>query len=307
MTRKKNIAQVVNTTPAEITTTTDNNVAIVTESTTTDTTTPTTDTTTAKMTATEIARAAAECLESYGTMSGIKRAYKELSDKYGKSNLKEVMKYAAGMRLHDINAAAAAVVESVTYDCQLIAAYRAASSSSDWLKLCRYIGIPAVRQLDDESAATAARAFIAAYFRDVTPEGAPLKRAYFVRAGIIYLTYIPATTTATTAAKIFLSAVEGARRAARAAAGSCKDERESRAARVRMIGKVYDAAEITYHPATTDTAATITRSRLINADGKPMTAAAVMSSYDGISVCNEDGTPKDEFQTYTDWKKSVME
>ena len=250
---------------------------------------------------------AASLIKERGTLAAIKADYKALTDQYTKKGYKAILSAAAGIRYADIDTAAAGVRAAVTYDGQLLAAYDSARTAADWGKLCQYYGAPAAPATDGKAdRLAAARAFVAAYYKDTDADGAPVRRQWFVSADgrTAYLTYIPATTTATTAAAVFLAAVNNGRKAAKAAAYYGKDDTNSRkAARVRTIGHVYGVANIAV--TTADGVTTISRTAATGKDGKPLTAAAIASQFAAVSVCNADGTPTDGRRTWSDWRKDV--
>lgn len=250
---------------------------------------------------------AASLIKERGTLAAIKADYKALTDQYTKKGYKAILSAAAGIRYADIDTAAAGVRAAVTYDGQLLAAYDSARTAADWSKLCQYYGAPATPATDGKAdRLAAARAFVAAYYKDTDADGAPVRRQWFVSADgrTAYLTYIPATTTATTAAAVFLAAVNNGRKAAKAAAYYGKDDTTSRkAAKVRTIGHVYGVANIAV--TTADGVTTISRTPATGKDGKPLTAAAIASQYAAVSVCNADGTPTDGRRTWSDWRKDI--
>lgn len=251
---------------------------------------------------------AASLIKERGTLAAIKADYKTLTDQYTKKGYKAILSAAAGIRYADIDTAAAGVRAAVTYDGQLLAAYDSARTAADWAKLCQYYGAPVAPATENKAdRLAAARAFVAAYYKDTDADGAPVRRQWFVSADgrTAYLTYIPATTTATTAAAVFLAAVNNGRKAAKAAAYFGKDDTASRkAAKVRTIGHVYAVANVAV---TTDAdgVTTISRTAATGKDGKPLTAAAIASQYAAVSVCNADGTPTDGRRTWADWRKDV--
>lgn len=251
---------------------------------------------------------AASLIKERGTLAAIKADYKALTDQYTKKGYKAILSAAAGIRYADIDTAAAGVRAAVTYDGQLLAAYDSARTAADWVKLCQYYGTPAAPATDSKAdRLAAARAFVAAYYKDTDADGAPVRRQWFVSADgrTAYMTYIPATTTATTAAAVFLAAVNNGRKAAKAAAYYGKDDTTSRkAAKVRTIGHVYAVANIAV---TTDAdgVMTISRTAATGKDGKPLTAAAIASQYAAVSVCHTDGTPTDGRRTWSDWRKDI--
>ena len=250
---------------------------------------------------------AASLIKERGTLAAIKADYKALTDQYTKKGYKAILSAAAGIRYADIDTAAAGVRAAVTYDSQLLAAYDSARTAADWAKLCQYYGAPAAPATDSKAdRLAAARAFVAAYYKDTDADGAPVRRQWFVSADGLtaYLTYIPATTTATTAAAVFLAAVNNGRKAAKAAAYYGKDDTTSRkAAKVRTIGHVYGVANIAV--TTADGVTTISRTAATGKDGKPLTAAAIASQFAAVSVCNADGTPTDGRRTWSDWRKDI--
>ena len=258
--------------------------------------------------AADIILIAADLIKTRGTLAAIKADYKALTDQYTKKGYKAILAAAAGIRYADIDTAAAGVRAAVTYDGQLLAAYDSARTAADWSKLCQYYGTPAAPASDSKAdRLAAARAFVAAYYKDTDADGAPVRRQWFVSADgrTAYLTYIPATTTATTAAAVFLAAVNNGRKAAKAAAYYGKDDTASRkAAKVRTIGRVYAVASVAV---TTDAdgVTTISRTAATGKDGKPMTAAAIASQFGDVSVCHTDGTPTDGRRTWSDWRKDV--
>ena len=258
--------------------------------------------------AADIILIAADLIKARGTLAAIKADYKALTDQYTKKGYKAILAAAAGIRYADIDTAAAGVRAAVTYDGQLLAAYDSARTAADWAKLCQYYGAPATPATENKAdRLAAARAFVAAYYKDTDADGAPVRRQWFVSADgrTAYLTYIPATTTATTAAAVFLAAVNNGRKAAKAAAYYGKDDTASRkAAKVRTIGHVYAVASLSV---TTDAdgVTTISRTPAQGKDGKPLTAAAIASQYAAVSVCHTDGTPTDGRRTWADWRKDV--
>ena len=251
---------------------------------------------------------AASLIKERGTLAAIKADYKALTDQYTKKGYKAILSAAAGIRYADIDTAAAGVRAAVTYDGQLLAAYDSARTAADWAKLCQYYGAPVAPATDNKAdRLAAARAFVAAYYKDTDADGAPVRRQWFVSADgrTAYLTYIPATTTATTAAAVFLAAVNNGRKAAKAAAYFGKDDTTSRkAAKVRTIGHVYAVANLSV---TTDAdgVTTISRTPAQGKDGKPLSAAVIGVAYSAVSVCNTDGTPTDGRRTWADWRKDV--
>ena len=251
---------------------------------------------------------AASLIKARGTLAAIKADYKTLTDQYTKKGYKAILSAAAGIRYADIDTAAAGVRAAVIYDGQLLAAYDSARTAADWAKLCQYYGAPVAPATENKAdRLAAARAFVAAYYKDTDADGAPVRRQWFVSADgrTAYLTYIPATTTATTAAAVFLAAVNNGRKAAKAAAYYGKDDTASRkAAKVRTIGRVYAVASVAV---TTDAdgVTTISRTAATGKDGKPLTAAAIASQYSAVSVCHTDGTPTDGRRTWSDWRKDV--
>ena len=257
--------------------------------------------------AADIILIAAELIKARGTLAAIKADYKALTDQYTKKGYKAILAAAAGIRYADIDTAAAGVRAAVTYDGQLLAAYDSARTAADWAKLCQYYGAPVAPATENKAdRLAAARAFVAAYYKDTDADGAPVRRQWFVSADgrTAYLTYIPATTTATTAAAVFLAAVNNGRKAAKAAAYYGKDDTASRkAAKVRTIGHVYGVANIAV--TTADGVTTISRTAATGKDGKPLTAAAIASQYSAVSVCHTDGTPTDGRRTWSDWRKDV--
>lgn len=250
---------------------------------------------------------AASLIKERGTLAAIKADYKALTDQYTKKGYKAILSAAAGVRYADIDTAAAGVRAAVTYDGQLLAAYDSARTAADWVKLCQYYGAPAAPATDSKAdRLAAARAFVAAYYKDTDADGAPVRRQWFVSADgrTAYLTYIPATTTATTAAAVFLAAVNNGRKAAKAAAYYGKDDTTSRkAAKVRTIGHVYAVANVSV--TTADGVTTISRTAATGKDGKPLTAAAIASQFAAVSVCNADGTPTDGRRAWSDWRKDI--
>ena len=251
---------------------------------------------------------AASLIKERGTLAAIKADYKALTDQYTKKGYKAILAAAAGIRYADIDTAAAGVRAAVTYDSQLLAAYDSARTAADWSRLCQYYGAPAAPASDSKAdRLAAARAFVAAYYKDTDADGAPVRRQWFVSADgrTAYMTYIPATTTATTAAAVFLAAVNNGRKAAKAAAYYGKDDTTSRkAAKVRTIGHVYGVANVAVST-DADGVTTIRRTAATGKDGKPLTAAAIASQFGGVSVCNADGTPTDGRRTWADWRKDV--
>lgn len=251
---------------------------------------------------------AASLIKERGTLAAIKADYKALTDQYTKKGYKAILSAAAGIRYADIDTAAAGVRAAVTYDGQLLAAYDSARTAADWAKLCQYYGAPVAPATDGKAdRLAAARAFVAAYYKDTDADGAPVRRQWFVSADgrTAYMTYIPATTTATTAAAVFLAAVNNGRKAAKAAAYYGKDDTTSRkAAKVRTIGHVYAVANVAV---TTDAdgVMTISRTAATGKDGKPLSAAAIASQFGDVSVCHTDGTPTDGRRTWSDWRKDV--
>lgn len=250
---------------------------------------------------------AASLIKARGTLAAIKADYKTLTDQYTKKGYKAILSAAAGIRYADIDTAAAGVRAAVTYDGQLLAAYDSARTAADWAKLCQYYGAPVAPATENKAdRLAAARAFVAAYYKDTDADGAPVRRQWFVSADgrTAYLTYIPATTTATTAAAVFLAAVNNGRKAAKAAAYYGKDDTASRkAAKVRTIGHVYGVANIAV--TTADGVTTISRTAATGKDGKPLTAAAIASQYSAVLVCHTDGTPTDGRRTWSDWRKDI--
>ena len=220
---------------------------------------------------------AASLIKERGTLAAIKADYKALTDQYTKKGYKAILSAAAGIRYADIDTAAAGVRAAVTYDGQLLAAYDSARTAADWTKLCQYYGAPATPATENKAdRLAAARAFVAAYYKDTDADGSPVRRQWFVSADgrTAYMTYIPATTTATTAAAVFLAAVNNGRKAAKAAAYFGKDDTASRkAAKVRTIGHVYAVANIAV---TTDAdgVMTISRTAATGTAGKAATASA---------------------------------
>lgn len=257
--------------------------------------------------AADIILIAAALIKARGTLAAIKADYKTLTDQYTKKGYKAILSAAAGIRYADIDTAAAGVRAAVTYDGQLLAAYDSARTAADWAKLCQYYGTPATPATENKTdRLAAARAFVAAYYKDTDTDGKPLRRQWFVSADgrTAYLTYIPATTTATTAAAVFLAAVNNGRKAAKAAAYFGKDDTTSRkAAKIRTVGRVYGVANITVSDA--DGVTTISRTAATGKDGKPLTAAAIASQFGGLSVCHTDGTPTDGRRTWSDWRKDI--
>lgn len=251
---------------------------------------------------------AASLIKERGTLAAIKADYKALTDQYTKKGYKAILSAAAGIRYADIDTAAAGVRAAVTYDGQLLAAYDSARTAADWAKLCQYYGAPAAPATDGKAdRLAAARAFVAAYYKDTDADGAPVRRQWFVSADgrTAYLTYIPATTTATTAAAVFLAAVNNGRKAAKAAAYYGKDDTASRkAAKVRTVGHVYGVANVAVST-DADGVTTISRTAATGKDGKTLTAAAIASQFAAVSVCNADGTPTDGRRTWSDWRKDV--
>lgn len=251
---------------------------------------------------------AASLIKERGTLAAIKADYKALTDQYTKKGYKAILAAAAGIRYADIDTAAAGVRAAVTYDGQLLAAYDSARTAADWSRLCQYYGAPVAPATDNKAdRLAAARAFVAAYYKDTDADGAPVRRQWFVSADgrTAYLTYIPATTTATTAAAVFLAAVNNGRKAAKAAAYYGKDDTTSRkAAKVRTIGHVYGVASVAVST-DADGITTISRTPAQGKDGKPLTAAAIASQYAAVSVCHTDGTPTDGRRTWADWRKDV--
>ena len=251
---------------------------------------------------------AASLIKERGTLAAIKADYKALTDQYTKKGYKAILAAAAGIRYADIDTAAAGVRAAVTYDGQLLAAYDSARTAADWSRLCQYYGAPVAPATDSKAdRLAAARAFVAAYYKDTDADGAPVRRQWFVSADgrTAYMTYIPATTTATTAAAVFLAAVNNGRKAAKAAAYFGKDDTASRkAAKVRTIGHVYGVANVAVST-DADGVTTISRTAATGKDGKPLTAAAIASQFGGVSVCNADGTPTDGRRTWADWRKDV--
>lgn len=251
---------------------------------------------------------AASLIKERGTLAAIKADYKALTDQYTKKGYKAILSAAAGIRYADIDTAAAGVRAAVTYDGQLLAAYDSARTAADWAKLCQYYGAPVAPATDNKAdRLAAARAFVAAYYKDTDADGAPVRRQWFVSADgrTAYMTYIPATTTATTAAAVFLAAVNNGRKAAKAAAYFGKDDTTSRkAAKVRTVGHVYAVANIAI---TTDAdgVMAISRTAATGKDGKPLTAAAIASQFGDVSVCHTDGTPTDGRRTWADWRKDI--
>ena len=258
--------------------------------------------------AADIILIAANLIKERGTLAAIKADYKALTDQYTKKGFKAILAAAAGIRYADIDTAAAGVRAAVTYDGQLLAAYDSARTAADWAKLCQYYGAPVAPATDNKAdRLAAARAFVAAYYKDTDADGAPVRRQWFVSADgrTAYLTYIPATTTATTAAAVFLAAVNNGRKAAKAAAYYGKDDTASRkAAKVRTIGHVYAVASLSV---TTDAdgVTTISRTPAQGKDGKPLTAAAIASQYAAVLVCDADGTPTCGRRTWADWRNDV--
>lgn len=258
--------------------------------------------------AADIILIAADLIKARGTLAAIKADYKALTDQYTKKGYKAIISAAAGIRYADIDTAAAGVRAAVTYDGQLLAAYDSARTAADWSKLCQYYGAPVAPATDNKAdRLAAARAFVAAYYKDTDADGAPVRRQWFVSADgrTAYLTYIPATTTATTAAAVFLAAVNNGRKAAKAAAYYGKDDTTSRkAAKVRTIGHVYAVASLSV---TTDAdgVTTISRTPAQGKDGKPLTAAAIASQFASVLVCDADGTPTFGRRTWADWRKDV--
>lgn len=251
---------------------------------------------------------AASLIKERGTLAAIKADYKALTDQYTKKGYKAILSAAAGIRYADIDTAAAGVRAAVTYDGQLLAAYDSARTAADWSKLCQYYGAPVAPASDSKAdRLAAARAFVAAYYKDTDADGAPVRRQWFVSADgrTAYMTYIPATTTATTAAAVFLAAVNNGRKAAKADAYYGTDDTTSRkAAKVRTIGHVYAVANISV---TTDAdgVMTISRTAATGKNGKPLSAAAIASQFGDVSVCHTDGTPTDGRRTWADWRKDV--
>lgn len=258
--------------------------------------------------AADIILIAADLIKARGTLAAIKADYKALTDQYTKKGYKAILSAAAGIRYADIDTAAAGVRAAVTYDGQLLAAYDSARTAADWAKLCQYYGTPATPATENKAdRLAAARAFVAAYYKDTDTDGKPLRRQWFVSADgrTAYLTYIPATTTATTAAAVFLAAVNNGRKAAKAAAYFGKDDTASRkAAKVRTIGHVYGVANVAVST-DADGVTTISRTAATGKDGKPLTAAAIASQFGGLSVCHNDGTPTDGRRTWADWRKDI--
>lgn len=251
---------------------------------------------------------AASLIKERGTLAAIKADYKALTDQYTKQGYKAILSAAAGIRYADIDTAAAGVRAAVTYDGQLLAAYDSARTAADWSKLCQYYGTPAAPASDSKAdRLAAARAFVAAYYKDTDADGQPLRRQWFVSADgrTAYITYIPATTTATTAAAVFLAAVNNGRKAAKAAAYFGKDDTASRkAAKVRTIGHVYGVANIAIST-DADGVMIISRTAATGKDGKPLSAAAIASQFGDVSVCHTDGTPTDGRRSWSDWRKDV--
>lgn len=251
---------------------------------------------------------AADLIKARGTLAAIKADYKALTGQYTKKGYKAILAAAAGIRYADIDTAAAGVRAAVTYDGQLLAAYDSARTAADWAKLCQYYGAPVAPATENKAdRLAAARAFVAAYYKDTDADGAPVRRQWFVSADgrTAYLTYIPATTTATTAAAVFLAAVNNGRKAAKAAAYYGNDDTASRkAAKVRTVGHVYGVANVAVST-DADGVTTISRTPAQGKDGKPLTAAAIASQYAAVSVCHTDGTPTDGRRTWADWRKDV--
>ena len=251
---------------------------------------------------------AASLIKERGTLAAIKADYKALTDQYTKKGYKAILSAAAGIRYADIDTAAAGVRAAVTYDGQLLAAYDSARTAADWAKLCQYYGAPVAPATENKAdRLAAARAFVAAYYKDTDADGQPLRRQWFVSADgrTAYMTYIPATTTATTAAAVFLAAVNNGRKAAKADAYYGTDDTASRkAAKVRTIGHVYAVANVSV---TTDAdgVMTISRTAVTGKNGKPLSAAAIASQFGNVSVCHTDGTPTDGRRTWADWRKDV--
>ena len=258
--------------------------------------------------AADIILIAADLIKARGTLAAIKADYKALTDQYTKKGYKAILAAAAGIRYADIDTAAAGVRAAVTYDGQLLAAYDSARTAADWAKLCQYYGAPATPATENKAdRLAAARAFVAAYYKDTDADGAPVRRQWFVSADgrTAYLTYIPATTTATTAAAVFLAAVNNGRKAAKAAAYYGNDDTASRkAAKVRTVGHVYGVANVAVST-DADGVTTISRTPAQGKDGKPLTAAAIASQFGDVSVCHTDGTPTDGRRTWADWRKDV--
>ena len=115
---------------------------------------------------------AASLIKERGTLAAIKADYKALTDQYTKKGYKAILSAAAGIRYADIDTAAAGVRAAVTYDGQLLAAYDSARGAADWAKLCQYYGAPVAPATDSKAdRLAAARAFVAAYYKDTDADG----------------------------------------------------------------------------------------------------------------------------------------
>lgn len=265
-----------------------------------------------KPSAADVIIIAANLIKERGTLAAIKADYKTLTDKYTKDGYKAIISAAAGIRYSEIDTAAANVAAAVTYDGQLLAAYMDAAAAADWRKLCQYVGIDADTASKAATRAdkiSAARAFVAAYYANVDKDGQPLRRAWYVAADgkTAYMTYVHKATTATSAAALFLSAVNGARKAAHAAAyygTDTADKGQHKAAHVRTVGRVYAVANV--HT----TADGISTTAATSKDGKPLSAATIASQYAAVIVCDTDGTPATDkdgrrlFDTWADFRKA---
>lgn len=257
---------------------------------------------------------AADLIRTHGTISALKTQYKTLTDKYTKEGYKAILSAAAGIRYKEIDTTAANVAAAVTYDGQLLAAYTDAASAADWRKLCGYVGLDpntATSAATRADKIAAARAFVAAYFGNVDKDGQPLRRAWYVSPDGVtaYMTYIRKAATATSAAAVFLAAVNGVRKAGKAAAYYGKDGQQDgqrKAAHVRAVGHVYAVADI--H---TSTDGVISTTPATDKDGRKLTAAAIADKFAAVIVCDTDGTPATDkdgrrlFDTWADFRKAA--
>ena len=256
-----------------------------------------------KLTPQTAASIAAALLTECGTMSAIKGRYNGLCAQYGKDNAKAIISAAGTIRKAAIDSAAAAVMDAVTYDGQLLAAYDQATTANDWPRLAQYACI-ATPAADASKAARLAAAYdiISKYSANVDASGQPMAVVWYAndKGTTALMTYAAKAAKATTAAAWFLAAVAGIRRAANYAATHGIDTNARPTAKIRECGKVYAAKAIgkdaSGHPIKVD---------IVDANGLPLAADVAAAKYAAVMPCNTEGIASGGWLTWSEYAAST--
>ena len=226
-----------------------------------------------RMNAADIVALSAALIKEHGTMTAIRNGnvYADLCAKYGRDNVKDVIKNAASIRAEEIKRAAAVLESDVfTFDGITSAVFAAVRRSAGYTSLCAY----AKRTYNGTDAEIAA-AVIKDYYTAVDATGAPLCRVSYVSADAcqILAVYERRALTFGNAVQILKSSFDGMKTAATNAA-TRQNGRDDKTATCNNV-KTPRAVVAVYAAATDETGHVTTGQRRDNnADARVKTAAA---------------------------------